>query len=390
MTVLANAWLIAFLVSAVFALLDGVFASSPAGPVLAGLRGSSFGAVVLGSPIIYAALITTRLPKGIFLPLLLFVPFSTLGGMPLPLWIPFSRLTLALSLVQISLFLVAIVRVQQRGGSLLLTHSEDPGPLVTRRSAVEFVAVCVVAVPLALLLYVSGSLSMALDHFTGGFVRLEGEGLVAEERRYERGDRTVYLIPMVHVAEGSFYRDVLSSVPVEDSIILAEGMSDESGSLSGDLSYRGVARALGLQAQEDALEPADAHYVENADLDISALSPETIDLIDAAALFLVAEDPEQRAEAWARVNARVREPGMVERAADEVIGMRNRHLLGRIDASLEEFRHVVVPWGAAHMPQLERGVLARGFSLSGRESRTVVRLAPGPADDADPPPGMQP
>ena len=390
MIVLGNAWLVGFFLSAVFALLEGVFGAGPAGPLLATVRASLFGAVVLGSPLVYVCLLTTRLPKGVFLPLLLFVPFSLLGGMPLPLWVSFSRLTLALSLVQVTLVLVAMVRVQQRGGSWLLLRSEADEPLVTGRSALEFAAVCGLAVPIALLLYVSGSLSMALEHFTGGFVRLEGEGLVAEERRYQRADRTVYLIPMVHVAEGSFYRQVLSSVPVDDSIILAEGMSDESGSLREDLSYTGMASALGLEAQEDVLAPGDAHHVENADLDVSALSPETVELIDAAALFLVGTDPDERARAWARVNALVRKPGMVERAADEVIGMRNRHLLGRIDASLEAYRHVVVPWGAAHMPQLERGVLARGFSLSGRESRAVVRFASGPAPPADPEDGTLP
>ena len=385
MIILGNAWLAAFLLSAVFGLLDGVFGAGPVGPVVAALRGSLFGVVVFGAPVVYLALLTTRLPKGVFLPLLLFIPFSLLGGMPLPLWVPFSRLNLAVSLVQITLVLVAMVRVQQRGGSWLLVRGESREPLVSRRSALEFAAVCGVAVPAALLLYVSGSIAMALDHFTGGFMRLESEGLYAEERRYERSGRTVYLIPMVHVAEGSFYRDVLASIPVEDSIILAEGMSDESGSLSDDLSYAGVASALGLEAQPEALAPGDAHHVENADLDMSVLSPETLELIDSAALVLAGEDPEERAQAWARVNELVRKPGVVERAADEVIGMRNRHLLGRIDASLEEYRHVVVPWGAAHMPQLERGVLARGFRLSGRQSRAVLSFAGYAPEDGTPP-----
>ncbi len=375
MIVPGNAWLVAFLLSAVFALFDGMFGAGPAGPIVGGLRGSLFGVVVLGAPFVYLGLLTTRLPKSVFLPLLLFIPFSLLAGMPLPLWVRFSRLDLAVSLVQTVLVGVAMVRVQQRGGSWLLVRGESREPLVSGRSALEFAAVCGFAVPAALLLYVSGSIAMALDHFTGGFVRLESDGLYAEERRYERAGRTVYLIPMVHVAERSFYRDVLASIPVEDSIILAEGMSDETGSLRENLSYAGMASALGLEAQEDALVAADAHYVENADLDMSVLSPETVELVDSAAQVLSGSDPEERAEAWARVNALVRKPGVVERAADEVIGMRNRHLLGRIDASLEEYHHVVVPWGAAHMPQLERGVLARGFSLQGRESRAVVSFA---------------
>ena len=65
----------------------------------------------------------------------------------------------------------------------------------------------------------------------------------------------------------------------------------------------------------------------------------------------------------------------MERAAGEVIGMRNRHLLERIDESLSRYALVVVPWGAAHMPELEQGLLQRDFKLDGRSSRAVVLFA---------------
>ena len=129
------------LLSAVFALFDGMFGAGPAGPIVGALRGSLFGVVVLGAPFVYLGLLTTRLPKSVFLPLLLFIPFSLLAGMPLPLWVRFSRLDLAVSLVQTVLVGVAMVRVRQRGGSWLLVRGESREPLVSGRSALEFAAV---------------------------------------------------------------------------------------------------------------------------------------------------------------------------------------------------------------------------------------------------------
>jgi hypothetical protein len=361
-----NSWLLAFALSALAAVLDAWVGDSL---LLAAVRGALFGAVFVTAPVLYLALLSPLLPKSVFLPPLLFLVFSVCGGMPLPLWVRFSDLDLGVSSLQLVVAVLAVVRVRVGCGSWWLSRAGDAS--IGRRQALEFVGICLVAVPLGLLLYVVSSASVAISHFTGGFVRLDSAGLLAEERSYTRGAATVRLIPMVHVGRPGYYEAIAASLPQSGGIILAEGMTDDRGRLQRDLSYAPVASALGLEAQEHALAVGDGHVVENADLDISALSPQTVELVESSAAVLSGETPEERAAAWARVNELVRAPGVVERAVEEVIGMRNRHLLGRIDAALDDYAEIVVPWGAGHMPELERGVLERGFELSGSAVHAV-------------------
>lgn len=364
MIALANSWLLAFALSAAAALLDAFSGE------LSTARGALFGLVFVTAPLVYLALLSPQLPKSVFLPPLLFLVFSACGGMPLPLWLGFSQLDLAVSSIQLAVAGLALLRLRVTTGSWWLRRRAAPA--IGRREALEFAAVCGLAVPLSLLVYAGASASAALHHFTGGFVRLEPRGIVAEERLYTRGAATIRLIPMVHVARSAYYDQIEASLPTDGGIVLAEGMTDRGERLRGDLSYAPVASALGLEAQEHALEPGRGHTVENADLDIGALSPETIELVESAAAVLAGETSERREAAWTRVNELVRTPGVLDRAAAEVIGMRNRHLLERIDAALERHSLIVVPWGAAHMPELEQGVLERGFEPSGKARRAVL------------------
>ena len=72
---------------------------------------------------------------------------------------------------------------------------------------------------------------------------------------------------------------------------------------------------------------------------------------------------------------------------------RNAAVLAHIDATVQTFRTVVVPWGAMHMPGLERGLLARGFEPSGEITHhellpwsSLLPFRSGSGDSAPPPP----
>ena len=47
---------------------------------------------------------------------------------------------------------------------------------------------------------------------------------------------------------------------------------------------------------------------------------------------------------------------------DDVLVGRNEHLLAEIDAALPDEDVLVVPWGAAHLRGVGRGVQDRGFA----------------------------
>ena len=44
-----------------------------------------------------------------------------------------------------------------------------------------------------------------------------------------------------------------------------------------------------------------------------------------------------------------------------VIDLRNDHLTATLDAALEDFDRIIVPWGALHLPHVEDHILAAGF-----------------------------
>ena len=59
---------------------------------------------------------------------------------------------------------------------------------------------------------------------------------------------------------------------------------------------------------------------------------------------------------------------------NDLLHKRNRHLLGVIEAELAKSEILVVPWGAAHMPEIAREIQKSGFHLTATEDRTVIRF----------------
>ena len=56
----------------------------------------------------------------------------------------------------------------------------------------------------------------------------------------------------------------------------------------------------------------------------------------------------------------------------DLIGRRNTHLIGEMNAALVEFDLVVAPWGALHLPGIERALLESGFSEVARRDRRLL------------------
>ena len=79
---------------------------------------------------------------------------------------------------------------------------------------------------------------------------------------------------------------------------------------------------------------------------------------------------------------------------DDLLRKRNRHLVEEIKARLPSAKSIVVPWGAAHMPEVSREIAKLGFTVAetkeyeairfggGKEKRTPDELAPeAPAEE---------
>ena len=56
----------------------------------------------------------------------------------------------------------------------------------------------------------------------------------------------------------------------------------------------------------------------------------------------------------------------------DLLDLRNDHLLVEIEKALRDYDHVVVPWGALHLPGIQEQVRGLGFVQAAETDRRVV------------------
>lgn len=210
-----------------------------------------------------------------------------------------------------------------------------------------------------LMLYLALCASLAVDHFSGSFLALQRDGLVVRARKYGRADgKAIYLIPMMHIAEKEFYRQVSASMPT-NSIVLLEGVTDRRDLLQHKLSYQRMATSLGLAEQRETFAPG-GRQARHADVDIEQFSKETLDFLNIASLI---HAKGLTLETLRDLFGKSQSPELMDRLWEDLLVKRNEHLLKEVQTELGSSDCVVVPWGAAHMPGLAREIQKAGFHL---------------------------
>jgi hypothetical protein len=384
---LGNAFLLAFCLDAGLSLTDELVRLASGSAVLAPARNLA-ALLPLGlAPALAAALLfAPSLPLGAFVPALVFLAWSLLGAMPLPLWSSAQHAGLLLSALQAGIALQAVLSVRRRARADVwwLRAGDLAGAPFRPLRALGLLAAAALLVPAALGAYAGFSLAAGLEHATHGFVRFDLHGLEAMEREYTRGDRRVRLVGLVHVGEDAAYHELVSSF-ADGDLILAEGVSDRDGLLREGLAYGNVARPLGLVVQP-SLEAAVAELeggnadaargprVVRADLDLRDFSGETIAFLRALSYVLASADFATALER-AREFSRDFDAQRSTRILRDLLERRNLHLIGVLDAALPEHASIVVPWGALHLPEIERALLERGFQRTGERGLRLVHYA---------------
>ena len=59
---------------------------------------------------------------------------------------------------------------------------------------------------------------------------------------------------------------------------------------------------------------------------------------------------------------------------DDILTKRNRHLLGVLEERLPTSEIIVVPWGAAHMPEIHREIQKLGFRVTETKDYVAIRF----------------
>ena len=245
------------------------------------------------------------------------------------------------------------------------------------RHSIAMVAASLVITGASLFMLAFGAAALVKD-LTRGYVQLTGAGVELAERVFEKDGREVHLIGMSHVADPAFYEQINERLD-GGGLVLAEGVRDERGlipsSVEEGIDHEGMAGALGIAAQSEKVralgrdgsgDAADEGIrVVNADIDYSELS-ET-HRRHFAVLFEHALDPDPAKRFVMPEGITVED--IESLFVDGLLEQRNDRLMETYDREGAGHTRVFMPWGAAHLGDIEVRLLARGYRLVGESRR---------------------
>jgi hypothetical protein len=233
-------------------------------------------------------------------------------------------------------------------------------------------------------------LAEVVTTISNGYVRLSTGGIDLTERIFEKAGRRVHLVGMAHIGDREFYETLNQSFakPVDGRrLVLLEGVADSEQILpesfaSGKL-YRSFAGNLGLVEQtvgfEAQAEPGKATAsrkawvkagvdFRRADIDISELSPAHRDRL--VLLLTSLEDNELTSQLTLPegITAVDFEDLMVE----GLLKQRNTRLMEVFAETEVNYAEVFIPWGAAHLPDLQNRLTKLGYKEVGEHRRRVL------------------
>jgi hypothetical protein len=342
---------------------------------LTAVRGIVFLFAVLMAIVIYGLMaITPMIPKRLFLPVTLFNPVAALAVIPCSIFC-YSRLpqvSWAVSLCQVIFGLIILFCIQ--GG--LNFH----WPLVPRKrlgirrfswlNLSAFLLLNVFVMLPAAVAYLGVCAVLAVDHFSEGFLALRPGGVTVRVSDYLRNDgKRIQLVPMAHVGEADFYRKLSQSFPT-NSVVLMEGVTDNSNLLTNKITYKRMANSLGLAEQHEEFKPVRAKLVM-ADVDVERFTTNTIGFLN---LVMLIHAKGLNAETVPTLLQFSAPPHFEEQLMDDLLRKRNQHLLEMMWVRLLESDQIIVPWGVAHMPGIAEGIKGAGFRLGESREYTVIRF----------------
>lgn len=319
----------------------------------------------------FAAVVLAGFPKRFVTAAVVLVTVRVSFAWPLVIWFDLRSASLVLDLLLLLLALVYLAASLGSGKIRIRPWMRWQHSLAMGATAL---AASIISLPLGLL-----GLARMIEDTSSGYVRLTGGGIDLTERIFEKDGRRVHLVGMAHIADSGFYETLNQSLakPVDGRrLVLLEGVSDVDKILprsfaSGD-TYRAMAEKFGLAEQalgfavQSSAEPVKDGRSEwealgvdfkRADIDVRELDPEhreqlvtllgAMEKLDLASLVMMPE-------------------GLTSEELEELIieGLVKRRNTKLMEVFLEHesrYAEIFIPWGAAHLPDLERRLTALGY-----------------------------
>ena len=381
---LANTFVVAYTADAGFSLVEELVRLATGSTALLLPRNAIALMAVSGALLVLPAVVLSpRLPA---LPLLLLATsaiWMNLGALPLPLLVEAESLGFWLCGLQLVLAVAALLWLRARSdGRRWLIEPSTQRPVFSLQHTLLAGGGLLLGGGLFALLYTPLWLLASIQALTDSYVRFDLAGISLADRRFERDGQEIRLVGMMHIGEREGYQGLVESFSGSSTVILTEGVTDREARLEEGLSYDGIARSLGLEPQEtletyfEALPEGDTRerpVLRHADVDLSEFHPETVTWLGEVADFW---DGEDSLSALAELYAGYQEdPERWTRVADDILTLRNRHLMVELRDALDDYQRVIVPWGALHLPHLQDEVLGMGFEPTERTHHPLASWA---------------
>ncbi len=390
----ANLFLILFLADGALSTLDELLAVVSGMHLLSQVRNLvAFPVLFLAVPFFICMGIDRRIPKKIFLPMVLYAMWAPMMFWPMPMFIPEAGFGFLMSLGQLGIGVAGLLAVRKESDhDFLITPSMFEGPWFSLKNTLGFFAASAVIVPLILAVIGFWSVATLVEVKTAGFMKLRPSGLYMNEKIYSKGGKTLRLLPMIHIGRTDYYNEVSGSMANGKTIILAEGVSDREGLLKAKLTYDRIGELLGLASQEhmeldgtyvtsdfktmdESLE-ANGHkpHIVSADLDLSEFSPITIEFLGVLTTAFFSGQP--LSDGYAQYSAWVELQGddlkVLDTITHDIFTQRNEAVFAMLSKALPHYDTLIVPWGALHMAEIEKEAQRLGFFMLGEKERLSV------------------
>ena len=354
-----NGYLIAFTAEGLLTPLHRLLSTGLAGTVLGTVNAvAGFCSVLLAVLVTLIACSYRRTSWQILLPALFLTFWKAFYFLPLPAYCSWPTLELWGALAQTLAGSATLLVLRRRsGGASFLFPREATcfAEFSWVRTGLTLATKLFLVVP-ALFAYLLLSAQILVREYSSGFLEVTPVGIFTEARIYEQNGRKIYLLPTIHIASPAFYETLMDGLPEKSSVILPEGVTDQKGLMKAALDYSGAAESVGLTAQPDLTVQHKNHAVLRCDADVSNFSPATLSVLNALARVLKNIQAGETEGVLAALEAL--ETGDTMALWNDILETRNNKVLAGLNLALPQYEHVAIPWGAAHMPGIERGLLA--------------------------------
>ncbi|MGH7992181.1 MAG: hypothetical protein ACREDQ_01580 [Limisphaerales bacterium] len=374
-SILLNLYLGLFLVSGAVSVVDDSLVLLFRLHLLTVISGVLFFFSFLMTMLVYVLMgITPMIPKRAFLPVTLFYAAALLVGFPVLIYWYNRVLEVdwVTSLCQVILAL-GILSWFQGGFNFrwpIVQEKHLGDRLFSWLNLSGFVLVNVFGLLPAVAVYVFLCAALAVDHFSEGFMALRPNGFSVQVRKYVRNDgKTIQLFPMAHVADARFYHQVSQTFPT-NSIILMEGVTDDKNLLTNKITYRRMAKSLGLSEQRQEFVPSRGEMVD-ADVDVDQFSPDSINFLNLIMLVHARGLTPGNIQTLMQYSP---PPHLQEEVINDLLRKRNQRVVEEIQSELPQTDNIMVPWGVAHMPGIAREIQKAGFRQEETQDFMVIQF----------------